>query len=350
MIRLRHGRGKTATETAAGAGFLFQTEFASGFSTGSGNGQQDGRQKILAALRVSGGDASDSLAYPRCGSKSMQHSVSKFIQTFFFSSRISRVRDVTHQFPSTTLRMTLSEIGIPFEKQSAGELMRILPFPLPEDSSADTVAEVIVYLQQKGVLRTAVPPRTRERFLNGTHQCHFFRNKEDLLALAAAYFREGLAVNDLCVWLVHDPISPELAIDKLRSWVPNFDARLSRGDISVVSWRDWYITPLEGFKNRQQMVETFRQMGSDVRKKGYRCLRAAGVCTWRENPVARREFLLFEKEVNSIFASTGLIALCSYPADDIEGERKEVLEAHPQLAVTSSDAEFSITETADAGA
>src|SRR5216117_3649229 len=50
----------------------------------------------------------------------------------------------------------------------------------------------------------------------GTHFCHFYETKEDLLHAVVPYFKAGLESNECCVWVVSEPVSEEEARDALR--------------------------------------------------------------------------------------------------------------------------------------
>jgi hypothetical protein len=49
----------------------------------------------------------------------------------------------------------------------------------------------------------------------GTHFCHFYETKEDLVDILIPYFRAGLEANEFCLWIVFDPIGDEEAVQLL---------------------------------------------------------------------------------------------------------------------------------------
>jgi MEDS: MEthanogen/methylotroph, DcmR Sensory domain len=75
----------------------------------------------------------------------------------------------------------------------------------------------------------------------GTHICVFYETKEDLLETAVSYFKAGLESSESCVWAVSPPISEEDATKLLRQDVPNFDARMSAGQIEILQGYEWYL-------------------------------------------------------------------------------------------------------------
>ena len=61
----------------------------------------------------------------------------------------------------------------------------------------------------------------------GTHLCHFYEAKEDLLDTLIPYFQKGLENNEFCVWVVSDPLGVEEARSALRQAVPEADRYLA---------------------------------------------------------------------------------------------------------------------------
>jgi hypothetical protein len=68
----------------------------------------------------------------------------------------------------------------------------------------------------------------------GTHFCHFYETKEDLLDILIPYFKAGLENNEFCLWVVSDPLGEEEAREALRLAVPEADQHLEAGRIEIV--------------------------------------------------------------------------------------------------------------------
>jgi len=45
----------------------------------------------------------------------------------------------------------------------------------------------------------------------GTHFCHFYESKSDLLEMLVPYFEAGLRDNERCLWVASDPLTAEEA-------------------------------------------------------------------------------------------------------------------------------------------
>src|SRR3989339_438721 len=75
----------------------------------------------------------------------------------------------------------------------------------------------------------------------GTHFCHFYETKDDLLDVLVPYFTAGLDSNEFCMWVVFDPLNEEEAKNALRRAVPEADRRLAAGDMEIVPHTEWHL-------------------------------------------------------------------------------------------------------------
>ena len=57
----------------------------------------------------------------------------------------------------------------------------------------------------------------------GTHFCQFYQTKEDLMEILVPYFKSGLENNELCVWVISQPLEVGKAKEALRGVIPDFD-------------------------------------------------------------------------------------------------------------------------------
>src|SRR5712691_10242761 len=75
----------------------------------------------------------------------------------------------------------------------------------------------------------------------GTHLCHFFETKEDLLDTLLPYFKVGLEENELCVWIVAEPLTAEEARHALGREVPELDLYLADRRLEIRRHHEWYL-------------------------------------------------------------------------------------------------------------
>ena len=74
----------------------------------------------------------------------------------------------------------------------------------------------------------------------GTHFCHFYDTKEDLIETLLPYFVEGLKSGEFCLWVVSD-VTEKDALDALRRAIPDFERHLDNKNIEVLLDREWYL-------------------------------------------------------------------------------------------------------------
>src|SRR3989337_3923694 len=75
----------------------------------------------------------------------------------------------------------------------------------------------------------------------GTHLCQFYETKEDLIDVLVPYFAEGLRNNEFCMWITSPPLEVEEAKAALEKAVPDLDMYLQKGQIEILSYKDWYL-------------------------------------------------------------------------------------------------------------
>ena len=74
----------------------------------------------------------------------------------------------------------------------------------------------------------------------GTHFCHFYETKKDLVDILMPFFRAGLEANEFCMMVYFDLDEEEARATFLRS-VPNADKHLADGDMEIIPYSRWYL-------------------------------------------------------------------------------------------------------------
>src|ERR1700674_2309341 len=75
----------------------------------------------------------------------------------------------------------------------------------------------------------------------GTHFCHFYETKEDLLDTLVPYFKAGLENNELCMWVVSPPFTQQETAAALRQAMPELDRHLAQRNIEILFYDEWYL-------------------------------------------------------------------------------------------------------------
>ena len=144
----------------------------------------------------------------------------------------------------------------------------------------------------------------------GTHFCHFYESKEDLLDILVPYFKAGLDSNEFCMWVVFDPINAQGARNALRAALPRADWHLERGDIEILPHSQWYIK--DGVLDVQRVIRGWQEKLNQALAKGYEGLRVNGNEAWLTER-QWQDFLDYERELNGVVSGQRMIVCCTYP-------------------------------------
>jgi PAS domain S-box-containing protein len=197
----------------------------------------------------------------------------------------------------------------------------------------------------------------------GTHLCHFYETKEDLLDILIPYFNTGLENNEFCVWVVSDPLGEEEAKNAFRQAVHEADRYLTTGHIEICSHSifpssrqqtsptgrmeivphtEWYLKG--GAFIAEQVLDGWNEKLADALARGYAGLRANGNEAWltEEN---RKDFIQYEKTLDERLVDQRMIVLCSYPLSSSSAAQVfDVVNAH-QVAVIRRRGDWEVLET-----
>jgi PAS domain-containing protein len=143
----------------------------------------------------------------------------------------------------------------------------------------------------------------------GTHFCHFYQTKEDLLSMQVPFFKTGLENNEYCIWITSERTSIEDAINALKEKVPDLDTYYERESIEIVSHRDWYLT--NGQFELNYAIQSILDRLRIALERGFEGLRLNGDEAWMDHKTSH-DFLEYERLLNPAIAGKRLIISCSY--------------------------------------
>jgi PAS domain S-box-containing protein len=178
----------------------------------------------------------------------------------------------------------------------------------------------------------------------GTHFCHFYETKQDLLDTLVPYFKAGLESQEFCMWVVSNPeiLTTEEAKGALAQAVSDLDRHLSEKNIEILDPNDWY------FEKNALNLERARS-GWDAKLKralarGYDGLRVSADTFWLGEK-DWKDFFAYEKQVNDWITNQSMTVMCTYPlAKSGANEVLDVVQAH-QFAIARRQGEWEVIET-----
>jgi hypothetical protein len=244
----------------------------------------------------------------------------------------------TSQYPTDLLRKKLVIDGIPESEHSLESLGARMPADFGaqsfQDISVDMMAELLLYFIAKGVV--TLPVAADKALLDmpwGSHICQFYNRKEDLVKMLVPYFKQGLEKNDACAWLVGD-LTVDEARNALAAAVPGLARYMANGQMQILHYSDLYTNPNGTVKAADVLSEQFAELGSTVRAKGFRGLRASGSVSWINNEESMSRFMDYETKAHCAIQDSRIMAVCTYPARAAALHRsRELIHNHGKIYV-----------------
>ena len=178
----------------------------------------------------------------------------------------------------------------------------------------------------------------------GTHFCHFYETKEDLLDTLVPYFKAGLESQEFCLWVLSEPLTDEEARYALRQAVPDFDRYLADGSIEILLGREWYLQG--GTFDLTRVTNGWNAKLAHALARDYAGIRVTGNTAWLEKK-DWSDFCEYEEALNVSTTNQRMTVLCSYPlAATGAAEILDVARTH-QFAMAKRQANWEVIETSE---
>src|ERR1043166_9786878 len=135
---------------------------------------------------------------------------------------------------------------------------------------------------------------TRFRNVTGVQTCAL---PIYLLDTLVPYFKAGLEGEELCVWVVSEPLTEREAEDALRQALPDLDWHLAEHHLEIVGAREWYLDG--GTFEIDRVTRAWAQKLDRALADGRAGLRVSGNTAWLEGK-DWKAFCDYERTVNEI--------------------------------------------------
>jgi PAS domain S-box-containing protein len=112
----------------------------------------------------------------------------------------------------------------------------------------------------------------------GTHFCHFYQTKKDLVEIVVPYFKAGLENNEFCLWITSPPLEVEEAVEALREAVPDADIYLEKRQIEIISYTCLHLTG--SIYDSERVINGWIEKLNHALESGYEGLRLGGNVFW----------------------------------------------------------------------
>jgi len=176
----------------------------------------------------------------------------------------------------------------------------------------------------------------------GTHFCHFYETRDDLLETLIPFFKAGLEAGEFCAWVVSEPLTEDGVWQALDRAVPRFDRYVSDQSLEVLRARDVYLAG--GEIDLHRIIGNWSAKLERARSRGYEGIRVSGNTAWLVQK-QWRDFMEYEMELNRGIVDQPMLVLCTYPlATCGASEFLDVARTH-QFAVAKRRGQWEMVET-----
>ena len=176
----------------------------------------------------------------------------------------------------------------------------------------------------------------------GTHFCHFYETKQDLLDTVVPFLKAGLEANELCVWVVSEPLTEKEPWAALRQAVPELDRYVSDLSIEMFVARDWYFDG--GKLDLHKVITGWNDKLDRALARGYAGIRVSGSIARLEKK-EWQDFCEYEEQLNRSISGQPMTVLCTYTLE-MSGatELLDVVRNH-QFAIAKRQGIWQVIET-----
>lgn len=176
----------------------------------------------------------------------------------------------------------------------------------------------------------------------GTHFCQFYRKPQDLLDVLVPYFKAGLENNEFCIWITSEPLGTARARRAMQRNVPEFEKYLSRGQIEIIPYTDWYIQ--DGTFDEDRVLRDWADKVEQALTRGFSGLRLTGNTFWLEKK-HWTSFTHYEASINEVIRNYRMLAICTYSLEKCNAtEVIDIIQNH-QFALIKREGKWDIIES-----
>ena len=171
--------------------------------------------------------------------------------------------------------------------------------------------------------------------IRGSHVLFAYESDEEQIRMLAEYLKDGLANNELCVYVT--PSSKKQIIKELKAAGLNVQSAVDDGRVRIYDMNETYLP--DGTFSRDYMLDNVSKFLGDAASEGYNGLRTAGTMTWLyDHPEYADEADHYEHLVNDLKVKhPDFTGLCLYPVR--RGSSKVIdkaMHSHPSIIYNST--------------
>lgn len=175
----------------------------------------------------------------------------------------------------------------------------------------------------------------------GTHFCHFYETKRDLIDILVPFLKAGLENNEFCMWVSFER-TDEQTIEAMSAALPALRDHIDAGDVQFLPYSEWYV--LDGRFDLARVIKGWQHKLDQALAKGYDGMRVSGDGGWAMAN-SLESFEDYERRLNTFIADQRILVLCTYPlAVTGAAELFDVARSH-QFAIAKRNGDWEVLET-----
>lgn len=165
-----------------------------------------------------------------------------------------------------------------------------------------------------------------DRIPAGMHACHFYSDRDELVAAVAPYAVAGLRENERCIWITAPPLPAREAAQALRTAWGGVEDAIHAGALRILDFDQWYASA--GQLKGLDVVKLWLEEEERALAEGYDGLRIAGNTSFLKTG-DWSTLMEYETSVTAQFNGRRIVALCSYALNQCNDQQmNDVLDAH----------------------
>ncbi len=143
----------------------------------------------------------------------------------------------------------------------------------------------------------------------GTHFCHFYETKQDLLDSLIPYFKVGLEGKEYCIWLTSDPLTVEEVRVALCQAIPDLNRYLAEQSIEIIPQVEWFLQG--GAFDLDKVIKALREKLDQALARGYPGIRFSGNPSWIGEK-DHKALLDYERALDRLIVGQPMLVSCTF--------------------------------------
>jgi len=144
----------------------------------------------------------------------------------------------------------------------------------------------------------------------GRHVAFFYEREEHLVEMCVPFLKAGLESNEVCVWVIPEPLTERDAWAALGDAVPALDRFRADRRIETLRSQTWYVTG--DTPDLQKVARGWDAKLTDALHRGYEGLRVVASAPQLEEK-HWADFFDYEERLNRYLSDKAMLVLCAYP-------------------------------------